>query len=310
MTSNNMFAQHFHLAASPFHAGPDPQFLYLTDTVWEALACLAYGVTNRKGFVQLTGDVGTGKTTILNVFLKWLQEEEASTAVIFNPHLQPNEFIEVMMSDFGLELNGASKSQLLLTFNRWLLDRYYADRLVVLFVDEAQQLSAEVLEELRLFTNLETPTNKLLQIVLCGQPELETILANPSLRQLRQRIALRCKTAPFSQEQTREYVLQRLRIAGSNDREIFDSQALARVHEISGGIARIINSVCEEAMIEAFCDASEKVTKVMVENAARTLVLSRHVPEEMQLGQVSREERYGIVCHEEGTEAFAGDATI
>ena len=266
-----MYEKYFHLAESPFNAGPDPRFLYMTDAVREALSVLAYGVRERKGFVLLTGDVGTGKTTILNVFLDWLQTQDASTAFIFNPHLKPDEFVELVWADFGIQTGKDSKNQCMLHFSRWLLERYRAQRPVVLFVDEAQQLSEDVLEELRLLTNLETPKHKLLQIVLCGQPELLHLVARPSLRQLRQRIALRCRTAPLSVEQTAEYIQRRLRIAGAGDEKVFDPEALSLIHTISRGIPRIINLLGEHLLIDAYCDGRKTIDADMVRNSAREI---------------------------------------
>ena len=273
----DMYQDHFHLKASPFNLGPDPKFLYLTDTLREALSVLAYGVTARKGFVQLTGEVGTGKTTLLNMFLQSLQAKGAATAFIFNPHLDPDEVLDFVMADFGVEPTSTSKSRAMLQFNRWLLDLYSEDRLAVLFVDEAQQLSPAVLEELRLLTNLETPTHKLLQIVLCGQPELDALLERLSLSQLRQRITLRCRTARLSAEQTREYIAQRLRVADAGEHQIFEPDAVGLVHRFSGGIPRLINSICEQSMIESFCDGAESVRAEVIEKVAREMGLTAHV---------------------------------
>jgi type II secretory pathway predicted ATPase ExeA len=263
-----MYQEYFQLAESPFNAGPDPKFLYLTDSIREALATLAYGVNNRKGFILLTGDVGTGKTTILNVFMDWLEAQGASTAFVFNPHLNPDDFLKIVWTDFGIEQGRDGKSECIVRFSNWLLDRYRAQRPVVLFVDEAQQLSEEVLEELRLLTNLETPKHKLLQIVLCGQPELNGLISRPSLRQLRQRIALRCNTSPLTVEQTSEYINMRLRIAGSREITLFDMEAISFIHRISGGIPRVINLLCEQSMINAYCDGRKAIDANMVRQVA------------------------------------------
>jgi general secretion pathway protein A len=267
-----MYEEHFGLKMSPFALGPDPQFIFLTDKVREALAILSYGASARKGFIQLVGDVGTGKTTLLNIFLDWLRERGDSAAFICNPHVKPDEFLDLMWADLGIDRNVPLKSQMLLRFNQWLLERYDSGRLAVLVVDEAQQLSPEVLEELRLLTNLETPNHRLLQIILSGQPELETVLENPALRQLRQRITLRCRTTPFTQAQTCAYIQHRLRVAGAAERLIFSPSALASVHFYSKGIARIINVLCEQAMIDAFCDSSDRVTANIVTKVARDVV--------------------------------------
>ena len=267
-TTKTMYLRYFHLAESPFNAGPDPKFLYMTDTIREALSILAYGVKERKGFILLTGEVGTGKTTILNIFVDWLQTQDAPTAFIFNPHLRPDDFVDLVWAIFGFQRGTESKSQCMLRFSGWLLEHYRAQRPVVLFVDEAQQLSEEVLEELRLLTNLETPRHKLLQIVLCGQPELTHLIARPSLRQLRQRIALRCHTMPLTAEQTAEYIDCRLRIAGAGDAKVFEPDALSLIHGISGGIPRVINVLCEHLLIDAYCDGRKTIHTDMVQRIA------------------------------------------
>jgi general secretion pathway protein A len=268
-----MYEKHFNLTAAPFNLNPDPRFLYVTDTVKEALATLAYGIANRKGFVLLTGDVGTGKTTLLNVFMQWLGKRAAATAFIFNPRMKPDEFLEFMMADFGISCDATSKGRRLLALNSWLLERHALGQPVVLIVDEAQQLSADMLEELRLLTNLETPTHKLLQIVLSGQNELDTILARSSLRQLRQRITLRCATLPLSYLQTEEYIARRVHVAGGQYSKIFNQESLELIHHYSGGIVRLINLICEQALISAFCDGETRVTAMHIEHAARELRL-------------------------------------
>jgi general secretion pathway protein A len=264
-----MYEEYFHLAASPFSMGPDPDSLYVTPVIREALAVLAYGVNRRKGFMLLTGDVGTGKSTILNVFMRWLRARGAATALIFNPHLEADDFLGVMLNDFGLGNPGEPKGQMMVRFNRWLVERYQANTEVVLLVDEAQQLSETVLEELRLLTNLETPTDKLLQIVLCGQPELHELLARPSLRQLRQRISLRCSTAPLAEEQTAEYISQRLRASGATRADWFTPEAVRKIHRIADGIPRVINMLCEQLLIEAYCDGRPVIEIAMVTEVAR-----------------------------------------
>jgi len=270
-----MYEKHFNLSVAPFNLNPDPRFLYITDPVREALATLAYGVTNRKGFVLLTGDVGTGKTTLLNVFMQWLAKQSAATAFIFNPRMGPDEFLDFMMADFGIGCNTELKSRRLLALNNWLLKRYEIGQPAVLIVDEAHQLSSEMLEELRLLTNLETPTQKLLQIVLSGQTELDRILARPSLRQLKQRITLRCRTLPLSCPQTAEYIAKRIHVAGGQHGQIFTPESIALIHHYSGGIVRLINLICEQALISAFCDGENRVTSKHIEYSARELELGQ-----------------------------------
>src|SRR5215467_12920278 len=189
-----MYNRFFGLRESPFRVNPDPRYLFLTPAIQEALASLAYGIRGRRGIILLTGEVGTGKTMLLNMVLDWLRKRQAATAFIFNTHLTPGELIACLMADLGIPCESHSKGEMLIRLNRWLLDRYGNQQTAVLVVDEAQGLSDEVLEEIRFLTNLETSTEKLLQVVLSGQPELEERLRQPHLRQLRQRITVRCKT--------------------------------------------------------------------------------------------------------------------
>lgn len=275
-----MYQKYFHLEESPFSTGPDPKYLYLTDSIREALSVLAYGINSRKGFLLLTGDVGTGKTTILNALMDWLHAQEASTAFVYNPHLSPDDFVDLVWSDFGMERGNDSKSQCMQRFNRWLLERYRAHHPVVLFIDEGQQLPERVLEELRLLTNLETPRHKLLQIVLSGQPELNALIDRPSLRQLRQRIALRCETAPLTQAQTAEYIEWRMHIAGNGEARPFSPEASRAIHEVSGGIPRIINLLCEHLLIGAYTDGHKSIDAAMVEGTSREIHLVRRVSAE------------------------------
>jgi len=234
-----MYKNFFGLRENPFNVSPDPRYLFFTQQVEETLSSLTYGIQSRKGFVLLTGEVGTGKTTLINKLLEWLRLQQVATAFIFNSRLNTPQFLDYMMADFGIPCDSKAKSQILLRLYNWLLDRYRAGETAVLIVDEAQNLSDEVLEEIRMLTNLETFTEKLLQIVLVGQPELEQRLKQPQLRQLRQRLSLRAKTHPLTLEETKAYVQQRLRIAGSNGQQIFDPESLIAIHRYAIGIPRV-----------------------------------------------------------------------
>lgn len=273
-----MYQRFFGLRESPFNVNPDPRYLYLTRHIQEALAGLTYGIQNRKGFILLTGEVGTGKTTLLNRLLDWLRGQKVATAFIFNSRLEVNHLFDFMMADFEIPYDSREKSHVLLRLNQWLLERYRAGETAVLIVDEAQNLSSEVLEEIRLLTNLETSTEKLLQIVLTGQPELEEKLKVPQLRQLRQRITLRCRTAPLSLEETFGYIAERLRIAGANGEPIFSKEAIQTVHLYSRGIPRVVNLLCEHAMINAYVDSVRPVAAHLVEEVARDFQLDEVAP--------------------------------
>lgn len=264
-----MYKEFYGLRANPFNVNPDPRYLFLTRHTEEALACLTYGIQSRKGFVLLTGEVGTGKTTLINKLLEWLRLQQVATAFVFNSRLNVPQFFDYVMADFAIPCDSKAKSQILLRLYNWLLDRYRAGETAVLIVDEAQNLTDEVLEEIRMLTNLETFTEKLLQIVLVGQPELEQKLKQPQLRQLRQRLTLRAKTHPLTLDETKAYVQQRLRIAGSNGRQIFEPEALESIHRYAAGIPRVINLLCEHCLVSAFVDQQKVIGTTLVDGVAR-----------------------------------------
>jgi general secretion pathway protein A len=264
-----MYKEFYGLRANPFNVNPDPRYLFLTRHTEEALACLTYGIQSRKGFVLLTGEVGTGKTTLINKLLEWLRLQQVATAFVFNSRLNTTQFLDYMMADFGIPCDSKAKSQILLRLYNWLLDRYRAGETAVLIVDEAQNLTDEVLEEIRMLTNLETFTEKLLQIVLVGQPELEQKLKQPQLRQLRQRLTLRAKTHALTLEESRAYVQQRLRIAGASGQDIFDPESVALIHRYANGIPRVINLLCEHCLVGAFVDQQKLILPAVVEGVAR-----------------------------------------
>ena len=268
-----MYKKFFGLRADPFSVSPDPRYLFMTRHAEEALACLMYGVESRKGFVLLTGEVGTGKTTLINKLLELLRPQRVATAFIFNPNLTVPQFLDYMMMDFGIPCESKSKSQILIRFYDWLLAHHRTGGNAVLIVDEAQNLSVELLEEIRLFTNVETSAEKLLQVVLSGQPELDEKIRQPQLRQLRQRIAVRARTYPLSLAETKIYVSQRLRIAGSNGEQIFDPESLEAICRYSNGIPRVVNLICEHCLVCAVVDGQKVVNLSMVDAVARDLYL-------------------------------------
>jgi general secretion pathway protein A len=273
-----MYQRFFGLRESPFNVNPDPRYLFMTSQIQEALAGLMYGIQNRKGFILLTGEVGTGKTTLLNRLLDWLRGQRVATAYIFNSRLEVNHLFDFMMADFEIPCESREKSHVLLRLNQWLLERYRAGETAVLIIDEAQNLSDDVLEEIRLLTNLETATEKLLQIVLTGQPELEEKLKRPQLRQVRQRITISCRTKALSMEETFGYVAERLRIAGVNGEPVFSKEAIETVHLYSRGIPRVVNLLCEHSMINAYVDSLRPVPARLVEDVAREFNLDEMAP--------------------------------
>jgi len=274
-----MYRNFFGLHANPFNMNPDPRYLFLTPRMEEALACLFYGVESRKGFVLLTGEVGTGKTTLVNKLLDRLRERNVAAAFLFNPRMNVQQFLNYVATDFGITAETTSKNkkdkdEVLRDLNDWLLDRYRSGQTAVLIVDEAQNLSAKLLEEIRLLTNLETATEKLLQVVLVGQPELEQKLKQPNLRQLRQRITLWARTQPLTFDETKAYIAERLRIAGSSGEEIFDSSALDEIYRFSSGIPRVVNLICEHCLVAAFADQKKPISGDVVEVVAREFDLN------------------------------------
>ena len=274
-----MYKSFFGLKENPFNVNPDPRYLFLTKQIEEALSGLMYGIQTRKGFITLTGEVGTGKTTLVNRLLDWLHLKRTKTAFLFNSRMNTNQLFDFIMAEFDIPCDNKSKSQQLMKLNHWLLERYRAGETAVLIVDEAQNLTFPVLEEIRLLTNLETSTEKLLQIVLSGQPELEERLKLAQLRQLRQRITLRCRTMPLTSEQTHDYIQERLRIAGGDPQvEVFSEKALESVHYFSMGIPRVINLLCEHALINSFVEQQKVVQVKTIEDVAREFQLDEVEP--------------------------------
>jgi type II secretory pathway predicted ATPase ExeA len=269
-----MYKSFFGLRALPFVASPDPRFLYKTPQIREALACLQYGIAARKGFVVMTGEVGTGKTTLLKAVLSSFVQDRFSTAFVFNPRLDVLDFFEFVLTDFGIPIETRTKSGMLLQLNRWLIERFRNKQLCAIVIDEAQNLSSDLLEEIRLLTNLETSSEKLVQIVLSGQPELEEKLCDPRVRQLRQRISIWCKTLPLTSEETKGYIAERLRIAGAGQ-PVLSPDAVQLVYRYSMGIPRLINLICEHALILAYAEQIKPIPPGIVESVCAELGLQQ-----------------------------------
>ena len=273
-----MYKSFFGLRENPFNINPDPRFLHWTPRIQEALDQLTFGIQSRKGLILLTGEVGTGKTTLINHLLDWLHQQKIPTAFIFNSHLKAHHLFDFILNDFGISSDSRLVSNMPLELNQWLIKRFRSGSTPVLIVDEAQGLSFELLEEIRLLLNLETASEKLLQIVLVGQPELEDKLKRPEMRQLRQRIALRCTTAPLTMDEARGYIVGRLRIAGAMHEPIFESGAVEALYYYSRGIPRVMNLLCEHALINAYVEGLNPVPPQMVEEAARDFLMEEFRP--------------------------------
>src|ERR1700722_12814282 len=274
-----MYTSFFGLAEKPFAITPDPRYLYLSERHAEALAHLLYGINESGGFIQLTGEVGTGKTTVVRTLLSRVPHH-ADVAVILNPRVTPVEFLLTICEELGLTIADADRDsvkQMVDALNQRLLAAHADGRRIIVIVDEAQNLSAEVLEQVRLLTNLETPTQKLLQIILIGQPELRELLDRTELRQLAQRITGRYHLEPLSLEETRGYVRHRLRVAGAAE-EIFTPSALTEVHRVAAGIPRVINVTCDRALLGAYTQETRKVTATLVRRAAGEVYGRRFMP--------------------------------
>jgi general secretion pathway protein A len=274
-----MYTSFFGLAEKPFAITPDPRYLYLSERHAEALAHLLYGINESGGFIQLTGEVGTGKTTVVRTLLSRVPHH-ADVAVILNPRVTPVEFLLTICEELGLEIAEADRDSvkhMVDALNRRLLSAHAEGRRIIVLVDEAQNLSIDVLEQVRLLTNLETPTQKLLQIILIGQPELRELLDRTDLRQLAQRITGRYHLMPLSREETKGYVRHRLRVAGATE-DIFTPGALLELHRLSLGIPRVINVACDRALLGGYTQETKKITASLVRQAAGEVYGRRFFP--------------------------------
>lgn len=252
-----MYTNFYNLKEKPFEITPDPRFLYLSESHREALAHLIYAVREKKGFTVITGEVGTGKTTLIQTLLSRL-DGSTRTAYVFNPNLGSTDFLQYVCQDFGLRSQKKTKGQYIFYLHNFLMDCYAKNENVVLIIDEAQNLDPKLLEEVRLLTNLETPKSKLLQVILMGQPELDKVLDDPKFRQLKQRISLRYRMKPFNKEEMKKYITYRLIKAGADDTKIFAPEALERIFHYSKGIPRLVNIVCDNALLGGYA-ADQKI---------------------------------------------------
>jgi general secretion pathway protein A len=268
-----MYNAFFGFSESPFSLSPDPAFFYRSEQHEEALANLVYGVQARKGFIVLSGEVGTGKTTMLECLRDYLESQYVEFAFLFNSRITADQFFEMIAYDLDLPCSRTSKTEVLFALNTLLVEQAQDGRTVVLIVDEAHNLEWEVLEEIRLLGNLENRNGKLLQIILAGQPELDRKLDAPNLRQLKQRIVLRCNLQPFTLRDASDYILSRLEKAGMPDQTIFSEELLAEVHLRAQGIPRVINALCDNLLLTAFAMESRVCSVDMLDEVCKDMRL-------------------------------------
>jgi general secretion pathway protein A len=278
-----MYKAFFGLKRNPFNLSPDPSFFYRSVQHEEALANLIYGVQSRKGFIALTGEVGTGKTTMLECLRDFLHAQKIPFAFVFNSQLTPPQFFEMIAYDFDLKCDHKSKVAVLNTLNERLLERAAHGHTTVLIVDEAHNLEWNVLEEIRLLGNLENRRGKLIQVIISGQPELDRKLDAPEFRQLKQRIALRCSLKPFELTEAERYIGSRLSHAGMKEQNVFPSALIEEIHVRTQGIPRLINLVCENLLLTAFAMESKVATLEMLDEVTGDLRLEW--PEKRLIGQ-------------------------
>jgi general secretion pathway protein A len=281
-----MYLNFYGLKLKPFNPTPDPKFLYLTPSHREALAQILYGVQEGKGFIVLTGEVGTGKTTLIQTLLRRL-DETTEVAFIFNSKLPFEALVEYMLRDFGINESMNSQSQRLFALNSFLIERRRAGQNTVLIIDEAQNLDPPALEQVRLLSNFETPTDKLLQIFLAGQPELQAKLDLPELRQLKQRIALRSIIRPLTADETCDYVQHRLRIAGVRNGDIFTDAALGRVARYARGIPRLVNIVCDHSLLFGYAEQKRRIDAETVDQVVAYLEQGERPRRRPTIGQAA-----------------------
>jgi putative secretion ATPase, PEP-CTERM locus subfamily len=265
-----MYRQFFGLKEKPFNITSDPSFLYLSRVHKEAFAHLLYGIKERKGILEITGEIGAGKTTLCRALLNHL-DINTKSAFIFNSTLPEMQLFQTILEDFGVSVGKKTKASMLRQFNNFLLEELSKNNNVVLIIDEAQNLKTSVLEELRILSNLETEKEKLFQMVLVGQPELREKLSSPNLKQLRQRIGVRFHITPLSNVEISEYIYHRLKVAGSAGDISFSDDAMDVIYKYSGGIPRLINTVCDKALLSAYVADTKYIDSVIIEKCIREI---------------------------------------
>lgn len=271
-----MYCEYFGIGEKPFTITPNPHFIYLSGNHREAFGRLLFGIDSHAGFIAMTGEVGTGKTTVLRTLLTQLDPENYRSALIFNPCLSGDQLLASICREFNVEPDERTSFGYLDALNLYLLDQHADGKTVVLVIDEAQNLAPEVLEQVRMISNLETVHNKLIQIILAGQPELNEVLNRHDLRQLNQRISVRCHLTPMNKRDTGDYIRHRLKVSGCRLPGLFSRGAISRIFRFSRGVPRLINIACEQALVLAWTQESSTITPAI---AARVIAEARPTPE-------------------------------
>jgi Type II secretory pathway, component ExeA (predicted ATPase) len=278
-----MYEKFYGFKEKPFNITPDPRFVYFSETHKEALAHLTYAIREGKGFSVITGEVGTGKTTLVHTLLNKI-DGTVRTAYIFNPVMNPEDFLNYICEDLGLKSDGVrSRGQNLASLHNFLLNCYTNNERVFLIIDEAQSLDTKLLEEVRLLTNLETPTNKLLHVILLGQPELNRSLSDERFRALKQRVTIRYNLSTLNLADTKEYILHRLKKAGARNLSVFDENAIKKIYTYSKGIPRVINIVCDNALITGFAQGRRRIGKPIIQEVTKDMEGSGAIKEKRSL---------------------------
>jgi general secretion pathway protein A len=278
----NVYLPFFKLRKSPFSMTPDPRFFFQSKTHLDALAALVYGIRERKGFILLTGNVGTGKTTVLRTLLENINPSVVFSH-IFNTDVTYLELLQMICSDFGLPIAGRSKVELTEDLFSFLVETRLEGKTALVVIDEAQNLAPEVMESMRMLSNLETPRDKLIQILLCGQPELQEKLKREELRQLAQRVVVSCELSSLSHREVERYIYQRMQISGAQGDEIFPETVVRRIARLSGGVPRLVNILCDACLLLAYADGKREVNDVLLTAAAeKCLSLSPRKIEECE----------------------------
>lgn len=281
-----MYEKYFGLSSKPFELLPNPRFLFMSKGHKKALSYLRYGLQERAGFTLLTGEVGSGKTTLLRDIIKNVRKE-TSLALIYNTKVSGVQLLAMVNEEFGLHGEGMDKVTLLRDLNDFLIAECSAGRSPILIIDEAQNLTADALEEVRLLSNLESDSFKLMQIIMVGQPELKDVIAKPELRQLRQRISVSCHLSPLNREEMESYIYHRLEVAGNRSAVSFQDAALKKIFDFSQGVPRLINLICDSLLLAAFVEETKEITSHLVEEASEELSLLESIGPQVELESVS-----------------------